>query len=209
MAKILGICGSPRAGSTDYTIKEALKSIEDREDIEVSYITLRGKKVAPCNGCGYCKKKKTWCCIQDDFDELLDEFMKADAYLVGSPVYVYGATPQLAAFFSRMRPLFHVYPELMRDKLGSAMAVGGTRNGGEEMAVGSIINMMMARGINIVSNEPYGYAGGYIWSKDGGLEGAKEDQTGMDGLKKLVNKLADMAIIRECGLKVLKEREEK
>lgn len=208
MAKILGICGSPRAASTEYAVREALNSIEHREDVEVSYMTLKGKKIAPCNGCGYCKKNKTWCCLKDDFGELLDEFMEADAYLVGSPVYVYGPTPQLAAFFSRMRPLFHVYPELMRDKLGAAMAVGGTRNGGEEMAVGGIINMMMARGINIICNEPYGYAGGYIWSGDGGPEGAKKDEIGMNGLKKLVHKLADMAVIREYGKEALKQREE-
>ena len=129
MAKILGISGSPRNKSTEYALGEALKSIESRDGIETSMITLRGKKIAPCNGCGYCKKNKTWCCLKDDFEPLLKEFMEADAYLFGSPVYAYGPTPQLSAFFSRMRPLFHVYPELMRDKIGSAFAVGGTRIG--------------------------------------------------------------------------------
>ncbi len=56
MAKILGICGSPRNKATEYAMKEVLKSIEGREGIETSIITLRGKKIAPCNGCGYCKK---------------------------------------------------------------------------------------------------------------------------------------------------------
>ena len=205
MAKILGISGSPRKSSTEYALKEALKSIEDKEGIETELMTLRGKKIAPCNGCGYCKKNKTWCCLKDDFQELLDEFITADAYLIGSPVYVYGVTPQLSAFFSRMRPLFHVYPELMRNKLGSAFAVGGTRNGGEEIAVMNIHNMMMARGINIICNEVYGYAGGYIWSKDQGESGVDEDEIGMSGLKKLANKLADMTIIQEYGKISLEE----
>ena len=34
MAKILGICGSPRNKATEYAMKEALKSIEGREGIE-------------------------------------------------------------------------------------------------------------------------------------------------------------------------------
>ena len=110
-------------------------------------------------------------------------------------------------FFSRMRPLFHVYPELMRDKIGSAFAVGGTRNGGEEATITAMHNMMMARGINIVCNEVYGYAGGYIWSKDQGQEGVDADEIGMGGLLKLANKLADMALIREYGKKALEERE--
>ena len=90
MAKILGISGSPRNKSTEYALGEALKSIESRDGIETSMITLRGKKIAPCNGCGYCKKNKTWCCLKDDFEPLLKEFMEADAYLFGSPVYAYG-----------------------------------------------------------------------------------------------------------------------
>lgn len=142
MAKILGISGSPRNKSTEYALGEALKSIESRDGIETSMIMLRGKKIAPCNGCGYCKKNKTWCCLKDDFEPLLKEFMEADAYLFGSPVYAYGPTPQLSAFFSRMRPLFHVYPELMRDKIGSAFAVGGTRNGGEEATITAMHNMI-------------------------------------------------------------------
>lgn len=95
----------------------------------------------------------------------------------------------------------------MRDKIGSAFAVGGTRNGGEEATITAMHNMMMARGINIVCNEVYGYAGGYIWSKDQGQEGVDADEIGMGGLLKLANKLADMALIREYGMKALEERE--
>lgn len=203
MAKILAVCGSPRNQATEYVLKKALEHLEGREGIETEFITVRGKKIAPCNGCGYCKKNKTWCCIQDDCQELLEKFMAADAYLIGSPVYCYSSTPQIAAFFSRMRPLFHVYPELMRDKLGSALAVGGTRNGGEEMAVNNLLAMMMARGINIVCNEVYGYAGGFVWSQDKGPDGVEMDQTGMNGVLKLADKLADMALIREYGKKAL------
>ena len=207
MAKILGISASPRNKATEYALQKALDHIKDREGIEVEMITLRGKKISPCNGCDYCKKNKTWCCIKDDFQPLLEKFMEADAYLFGSPVYAYAPTPQLAAFFSRMRPLFHVYPQLMRDKIGAAFAVGGTRNGGEEVAVTTIHNMMMARGINIICNEVYGYAGGYIWSKDQGADGVEADEIGMKGLLNLAGKLADMALIREYGKKALAEKE--
>ncbi len=44
MAKILGISGSPRNKSTEYALGEALKSIESRDGIETSMITLRGEK---------------------------------------------------------------------------------------------------------------------------------------------------------------------
>ena len=113
MAKILGISGSPRNKSTEYALGEALKSIESRDGIETSMITLR-KKIAPCNGCGYCKKNKTWC-LKDDFEPLFEGVYEADAYLFSSPVYAYGPTPQLSAF-SAGCGLCSMYPELARIK---------------------------------------------------------------------------------------------
>lgn len=203
MPTILALNGSPRAGSTEYALKKALEHIEGREGFQTEYMSLKGKKIQLCNGCGYCKKNKTWCVFKDDFQEMLEQFIKADAYLVGSPVYVYGATPQLSAFFARMRPLFHVIPEAVRNKPAAAVAVGGTRNGGEEATVGQIINMLMARGMNIVSNEIYGYAGGFVWSQDNGADGAAADEQGMRNVIRLAGKLADVALIMSAGKKNL------
>lgn len=203
MATILALNGSPRAGATEYALKTALAALDGLEDINIEYMSLKGKKIQPCNGCGYCKKNKTWCILKDDFQELIDRFIQADAYLIGTPVYVYAATPQLAAFCSRMRPLFHIFPEAVRNKPVAALAVGGARNGGEEAAVAQISNMFMARGMNIVSNEIYGYAGAFVWSKDQGAEGAEADELGMSNVLKLARKLAEVARIMEYGNKAI------
>ena len=205
MAKILGFCASPRKAATDYVIQTALEDISKKAGIETDFLTLCKKKISPCNGCGYCKKNHSWCCIKDDFGPLLDQFLAADAYLIGSPVYVYSPSPQLFAFFSRMRPLFHIQPDALRTKLGSAIAVGGTRNGGEEMTVNGILNLMMGRGINIICNEPFGYAGGFVWSKDQGAKGCAEDEEGMGKVMQLANKLADMTLLLEAGKKSMKQ----
>ncbi|AMP19999.1 hypothetical protein AZF37_01335 [endosymbiont 'TC1' of Trimyema compressum] len=69
---------------------------------------LNGKEIAPCNGCGYCRENKTNCVIKGDMNDLLEVFLTGDAYVIASPVYVLNATPQLGAFFSRMRSLFHI-----------------------------------------------------------------------------------------------------
>jgi len=201
MVKILGLCGSPRKGATEYLIRQALDSLVDIPEVSVSLISLQGKQIAPCNGCNYCKKNQTWCIIKDDMQELLQKFMEADAYLIGSPVYVYSVTPQLLAFFSRMRPLFHVFPGKLRNKFGVAVAAGGTRNGGQEMAVNTIINLMLAREINVVSNEVGGYAGAMLWSQDKMEEGAREDVRALEMAQKLVHKLAEVALIYDAGKK--------
>lgn len=203
MATILALNGSPRAGATEYALKQAMAHIESIDGIQTNYMSLRNRKIAPCNGCGYCKKNRTWCILKDDFQELIDEFIKADAYLVGSPVYVYSATPQLAAFCSRMRPLFHVVPEAVRNKPVAAVAVGGARNGGQEATVAQIGNMFMARGMLMVSNEIYGYSGAYVWSKDQGGEGVAADELGLGNTLKLAAKLAEVTRLLEAGKRAL------
>lgn len=203
MVKILGVCGSPRSGATEKMLQEALNSFDAAPGIQTEWITLRGKKIAPCNNCNYCKREKTWCVIQDDMQVLLEKFIEADAYVIASPVYVYTVTPQLLAFFSRMRPLFHVFPEKLRNKFGVAMATGGKRNGGQEMTVNTIVNLLLARGINVVSNEVGGYAGAMLWSKDQGAAGAVDDQTALESAVKLVRKLAEVALIVDAGRKAV------
>ncbi len=199
MAKILGICGSPRKAATHAVVQHALEVAGKKPGIETEFMTLSGKKIAPCNGCGACRKNKSWCVIQDDTQELLDRFLAADAYLIGSPVYVHGITPQLMAFFTRMRPIHHVFPNVLRLKMGAALAVGGTRNGGEEFAVNSILHLLMTRGVNIVSNEIGGYIGGKVWSQDQKEFSPETDPLGMETVEMLAGKLADLALLVERG----------
>ena len=201
MIKIIGICGSPREGATEYVLRQSLKGFEKRAEVEVEYIILKGKKIAPCNGCGYCRENKTSCIIEDDMNDLLEIFLTGDAFVVASPVYVFNATPQLGAFFSRMRSLFHMKKTPLRDTFGVAMAVGGTRNGGQEATVTTILNMMMARGINIISNETGGYSGAFIWSADQGAEGAKKDAVALEKGKNLVGKLVEITSCYKKGKK--------
>ena len=206
MVKVLGISGSPRKGSTEYVVEEALNAISEISGIETEMMTLRGKKITPCNQCDYCRREETWCHIKDDMYDLVTKFIEADAYIIASPVYVYTTTPQLQAFFSRMRALFHVFPGKLRNKFGAAIAVGGTRNGGQEMTINTIINLLMARGINVVSNEVGGYAGGKVWSKDKKAEGAAEDIIGMETVKTLAKKLAEVSIIYQAGKENLESK---
>lgn len=207
MIKIVGISASPKKGATEYVIEESLKAVKEYDpSIETELMTLRGKKIAPCNDCGYCKREKSWCILKDDMQEMFDKLMQADGIIVASPVYVMTATPQLHAFCSRMRPAMHCFPGVLRNKFVSAIAVGGTRNGGQEMTVNDIINLFATRTINIVSNEVGGYMGGKVWSHDNGAQGAKEDELGMKTVIELSKKLAEVCTIYDLGKKALAKR---
>ncbi len=200
MVTILGLSGSPRKASTYTVVEHALSTIAEKEGVQTELISLHNKKIAPCNGCGACRRNKSWCVIQDDTQELLDTFIKADAYLIGSPVYVHTTTPQLMAFFSRMRPLHHVYPNILRCRFGAAFSVGGTRNGGQEAATNTIIQLMMTRGINIVSNEVGGYIGGKVWTQDQPKFTPEHDEVGIKTVETLAGKLADISLVYKRGL---------
>jgi multimeric flavodoxin WrbA len=207
MTKILGVCGSVRKGATETVILRGLEAAGRKEGIQTEFMTLRGRQIAPCNGCNYCREHKCGCVIKDDMGELMDVFVAADAYLIGTPVYAHTVTPQILAFFTRMRPFFHLYPETFRTRIGAALAVGGTRNGGEEAAVLTLIQLMMTRGINIISNETGGYIGGKVWSRDKKDFTAADDEIGMATVERLAGKLADMALIMKKGMEALKQPE--
>ena len=203
--KIIGLCCSPRKAATEYVTEEALKAAAAFDPrIEVEMVTLRGKKIEPCNACGYCRENKSWCCKKDDMQEVLEKIIDASGVLVVSPVYVMSATPQLHAFASRMRPVMHCYPGLLRNKFFSAIAVGGTRNGGQESTVTDIINLFGTRTMNVVTNETGGYTGGKVWSQDRGPEGAAEDEIGMATARNLAAKLAEVCLTYDLGKAALK-----
>ncbi|HHU32035.1 MAG: flavodoxin family protein [Zhaonellaceae bacterium] len=195
--KVLFLNGSPRRGATEKILLK-LKEKYSAPGVEIEIISLAGKKVAPCNGCNYCKKNQTNCRIKDDMVELYQKFIEADAYIIASPVYVMGPTPQLSAFFSRLRPVHHVNKGVLLNKIGGSVAVGGTRNGGQELTVDIINNYLLTRGLAVVGGEIGQYHGGKIWSKDS-KEEALNDNIGMDTAYGVVGRVIEMARLIEKG----------
>jgi multimeric flavodoxin WrbA len=69
-----------------------------------------------------------------------------------------------------------------------AIAIGGDRVGGQELAIQQIITFFMLNGIIAVSGGAFGAnIGASFWSKDS-LEGVKEDEEGFRSLRKTVKR---------------------
>ncbi len=198
MVKILGISGSPRKLSTYHALEIALKAAASKEGVETELISLKGKKIEPCHHCNYCKKNDSLCYIDDYMKELYPKLEEADAFIFASPVYVMNITPQLQALFSRLRPIHKIKGGSLRNKLAAGIAVGGTRNGGQEITLSAIIHSCLARGIIFVGNEPGNYSGAMVWSKDQGAKGVDHDVIGYESLKNLGNRLAEVALIMDA-----------
>lgn len=77
---------------------------------EVELINTVGLKINRCIGCGYCSKqlesgtKQITCCQKDDYEELADKVLDADAIIVAAPVYVLGPVGQVKDFVDRFGP---------------------------------------------------------------------------------------------------------
>jgi multimeric flavodoxin WrbA len=98
--KVLGINCSPRkGGNTELLIKEVFKALE-KEDIKTEFFQLGGKKVNGCIACMKCKKKLDGRCHQKNevTNECIERMLKADAIIIGSPVYNADITADAKAF---------------------------------------------------------------------------------------------------------------
>lgn len=188
---IVGISGSPRKKATEYVLKEALKMLEER-GFETKFFTVRGKQISPCRHCDYCLKHKV-CAIKDDMYELYEMLEDARGMVIATPVYNGGVSAQTKAVMDRCRALVAKDYDFFRGKVGMAIAVGGDRIGGQELAIQQIITFYILNGVIPVSGGSFGAnLGATFWSKDT-LEGVKEDDEGFRSLRKTVKRFAELA----------------
>jgi multimeric flavodoxin WrbA len=197
--KILGLCGSPRAKATEYVLREALRMLEE-EGFETEFFTVRGKKIGFCIHCDHCLKKGG-CIIQDDMQKLYPKLEEADGIIISSPVYNGGVSAQTKAVMDRTRALLAADPDVLRGKPGAAVAVGGDRIGGQELAIQQIITFYVLNGVLTVSGGFFGAnIGAAFWSKDT-MDGIMGDEEGFRSLRKTVKRLSSFLKNREAYAK--------
>jgi len=131
--KILGICGSPRReGNTAVLLEEALKGAQE-SGAEVETIFLRDKSISPCLEIYGCKKDGQ-CVIKDDFQEVAEKMIRADALILASPIFFYTVSAHTKLLIDRCQSLW-VKQYLLRlpiasgrpRRTGAFISVGATR----------------------------------------------------------------------------------
>lgn len=183
---ILGICGSPRKQATEYVLSEALKEMEEK-GYETELFTVRGKDIGPCRNCDYCLRKKE-CILKDDMYKLYPLFQDVQGIIMATPIYNGGVSAQLKAVMDRTRAAAALNIDFLKHKVGMAIAVGGDRVGGQELAIQQIMTFYILNGTIPVSGGPFGSnLGANFWSKDT-LNGVKEDEEGFRSLKKTMKR---------------------
>jgi len=189
---ILGISGSPRNMATEHILGEALKMLEDK-GLDTVQFTVRGRQISPCRHCDYCLKNKE-CIIKDDMYQLYPLIQEAKGFVIATPVYNGGMSAQTKIVIDRTRATLAADPKALRMKIGMAIAVGGDRMGGQELAVQQIHTFYILNGMIPVSGGFFGAnLGATFWSRDT-LEGAIADEEGFRSLRKTTKRFAEMVM---------------
>jgi multimeric flavodoxin WrbA len=100
--KVLGLCASPRrGGNTSVLIDEALRGAKVLGAASVEKIMLR--KPGFCLVCDKCKEPgwKGFCVQKDGMNDIFARMIKADAIIIGFPIYEGRESAQLSAFIDR------------------------------------------------------------------------------------------------------------
>lgn len=199
MVKILGICGSPRRKSSYTALQAALLAAEAEGDVQTELVELRARKMRPCIHCNKCLRDESDRCtvFTDDMTELYDKFYEADGVIIASPVYEMSITAQLSTFFSRFRSAWMISvkePYFFMKKVGAAVVVGGTRNGGQESTIQTINNFFNTQGMTVCPGGSGIYAGAALWSPGDGSQ-TMDDEIGIENAKSLGKKVAIMSKI--------------
>ncbi|MBN2251387.1 MAG: flavodoxin family protein [Candidatus Altiarchaeota archaeon] len=181
--KVVGLSGTHRKdGNTTILVKKAL-DVCRQKGAETLLIELSDKRIEYCTDCGSCVEKNGYACpVVDDVPEILAALESADAVIIGSPTYFGSLSGKLKALFDRTLPLRRNNFRLSC-KVGGAIAVGGSRNGGQENVIRDIHNWMLIHEMIVVGDKKTAHFGGIAVARKPG--DASSDVTGMRSAENL------------------------
>lgn len=198
--RLLGVSGSSRRKATDFAVNQALDYASQRHGVTVDYFSMHRRKVGFCVHCDACVRKKQGCAFKDDMEELYPKLEWADAWILGTPVYQGHISGQLKTVLDRCRALAARDPQVLRDKVGAAIAVGGDRNGGQEPTIGDILDFYLINEMIPVAGGSFGAnLGAAVWSRDKGAAGVQEDLEGLAAIRRVVDRVVRVTRILKGG----------
>jgi len=183
--KVLGINCSPRKkGNTEILIREVFKSLE-ANGIRTEFFQLGGKKVNGCIACLKCREAKDGKCHQKNevINQCISKIIKADAIIIGSPVYFADLSSQAKALIDVAGYAIRGLPENpLKRKPGAAVIA--VRRAGAMHAFDSINHFFMINEMIIPGSSYWNIA-------TGGKKGqVSDDEEGMNTMRVLGENMA-------------------
>jgi len=191
--KIVGIGCSPREQSTTAaSVQVALDAAKEvaPDHIDVELITLAGKRINGNVAAGVPLEPGE----RDDFASLVPKLADpaVAGIIIGSPVYFGNMSSLCKAFLERLT-VFRKEDFALSNKVAGVLAVGGARNGGQELTIKSIQTALFCQEMIIVGeSRPTAHFGPGVWNNKS-FDGVTNDEVGMATVKNLGRRVAQVA----------------
>ncbi|MBN1289819.1 MAG: flavodoxin family protein [Actinobacteria bacterium] len=158
---VVGINGSPdNEGNTAYILKRVLDAA-GRKGAETAVINvmdaLEGQKWPYCKACG--SPCPGICHENENLSRAYEVLSRADALVVGSPVYFGTVSAQLKAFWDKSRNLRR--SKALVGKPAGAVTVAAAKYGGQETTIKAIHDILMVHGMRIVGDGSFESGAGH------------------------------------------------
>ncbi len=191
--KIVGIACSHRKGkstaeSMGYCL-EAAKAVDPKK-IEIELIELAGLKINGAVAAGVELEPGE----RDDFPAVAAKLAEPNvaAMIVGTPVYFSNMSSLCKAFLERLM-VFRKDNFALSNMVAGVLAVGGSRNGGQELTIESVKASLYAQEMIIVGeSRPTAHYGPAVWNKSG-LRSVTDDEVGMKAVANLGRRVSEVA----------------
>ena len=140
--RLVAILGSPHdmKGTTALLVNAFLDAAQEA-GAETELLNVAKLNIAPCVACDTCHKVGK-CPIKDDFPQVLDAMLSADAIVLASPNYIFSVSAQMKALFDRCCGPIHLMA--FRGKYGAALVTSG--GGGCEEVEAYILRFLSMMG---------------------------------------------------------------
>lgn len=173
--KVLLINGSVHEKGCTYTaLSEVAKALND-EGIESEIMHIGGSEISGCRACGACRKNSGLCVFGGIVNEAIEKLDKADALVLGSPVYFAGVNGAFCAMLDRM---FYAGRSKFINK--PAACVVSARRAGTTVTIDRLAKYPQISGMPLISSQ--------YWNM---VHGNKPEQVEQD--------LEGMQIMRQLG----------
>lgn len=182
MKTILIISGSPRKGQNNDQIAKFCSGVAEKRKFKTDIVLLNDMNISPCTSCDGCKKKVA-CIKQDDMQEIFPKMESANAIIVCSPTYMGSVSAQVKIMMNRTVSLRRNGFKL-KDKICAGVTIGGSRNGGQELAMQVIHAWGHIHGMIIVGDN--NHFGGICQAP------FEKDDIGKKTVEDTVNKVCDV-----------------
>ncbi len=100
--KIVVITGSPRRKGNSFAMTDAFVKAAEAKGNSVTRFDAAFMKIGGCHACMTCFKTGKACSFDDDFNQIANAILKADAVVYTLPVYWYSIPSQIKGVIDRI-----------------------------------------------------------------------------------------------------------